>query len=90
MGVLDLFMFHLCPPEEMKASNPQDVVLILSKIGDPKRFDAEVKQLVFGTGGLVQACHMGFERVSLLGAVAQRGFDRSLTNLAQTMAASTQ
>lgn len=64
----------------MKASNPQDVAFILSKIDDPQRFDAEVKNLVFGNGGLVQACHMGFERVSLLGAVAQQGFHRSLTS----------
>lgn len=71
---------HDLKVQEMKASNPQDVAFILSKIDDPQRFDAEVKNLVFGNGGLVQACHMGFERVSLLGAVAQQGFHRSLTS----------
>mgnify|MGYP002803525004 FL=1 len=70
---------HHLKVQEMKASNPSDVKFILSKIDDPRQFDAELQQLIFGTGGLVQCCHMGFERVSLLGAVAQRGFDRSRT-----------
>ena len=37
---------------------------ILSKIDDPRQFDADLQQLIFGTGGLVQACHMGFEHLS--------------------------
>eukprot|EP00435_Cladocopium_sp_Y103_P070289 s99_g35.t1 len=71
----EVWLHHL-KVQEMKASNPADVKFILSKIDDPRQFDADLQQLIFGTGGLVQACHMGFERVSLLGAVAQKGFDR--------------
>ena len=36
---------------------------ILSKIDDPWQFDADLQQLIFGTGGLVQACHMGFKHL---------------------------
>lgn len=74
----EVWLHHL-KVQEMKASNPADAKFILSKIDDPRQFDADLQQLIFGTGGLVQACHMGFERMSLLGAVAQKGFDRQRT-----------
>ena len=42
---------------------------ILSKIDDPRQFDADLQQLIFGTGGLVQAPEQrdgtGFRRILL-------------------------
>eukprot|EP00439_Symbiodinium_sp_Y106_P068872 s439_g11.t1 len=59
--------------EEMSASNPADTELILSKIEDKARFNAELQSLIFGKDGLISACHMGFERMAILGAVARQG-----------------
>ena len=47
---------------------------ILSKIDDPRQFDADLQQLIFGTGGLVQACHMGFEHLSSMMGPMGLGF----------------
>jgi len=64
---------HCLKVEEMSASNPADTELILSKIEDKARFNAELQSLIFGKDGLISACHMGFERMAILGAVARQG-----------------
>ncbi|CAE7567789.1 unnamed protein product [Symbiodinium natans] len=64
---------HCLKVEEMSASNAADTELILSQIEDKARFNAELQSLIFGTDGLISACHMGFERMAILGAVARQG-----------------
>ncbi|CAE7441076.1 unnamed protein product [Symbiodinium sp. CCMP2592] len=64
---------HCLKVEEMSASNPADTELILSKIEDKARFNEELQSLIFGKDGLISACHMGFERMAILGAVARQG-----------------
>mmetsp|Transcript_48249 Transcript_48249/g.90303 ORF Transcript_48249/g.90303 Transcript_48249/m.90303 type:complete len:181 (-) Transcript_48249:19-561(-) len=70
---------HELKVQEMKASNLADIELILSKIDDKERFNAELQSLIFGKDGLISTCNMGFERMSILGKVAQRGADRVKT-----------
>jgi len=60
--------------QEMKASNPDDVELILSQISDLDAFNQEVQQLIFDTDGLVPTWCKGLEQMSLLGEVARRGY----------------
>ncbi|CAK9023250.1 unnamed protein product [Durusdinium trenchii] len=71
---------HLLKVEQMKASNPSDTELILAKIDDKQRFNEELQSLIFDENGLVQACHAGFDKVSLLGAIAQRGATRGMSS----------
>ena len=70
--------------ETMKASNASDTQLILSKILDKERFNEELRSLIFDENGLIQACHEGFDKVAMLGAIAQRGATRAIRVLAQT------
>jgi len=64
---------------DMKASNPDDTALILSRISDYAKFDDQIQHLIFDHGGLVQNWHIGYERVAMLGEIARRGFNRKST-----------
>jgi len=62
--------------EEMRASNPDDTALILSRIDDKAAFDSEVQKMIFGTDGLLQTCLGGFQKVKRLGEIAKQGYQR--------------
>ncbi|CAL1166605.1 unnamed protein product [Cladocopium goreaui] len=69
--------------ETMSASNPSDTELILSKIDDKQQFNEELRSLIFDENGLIQACHAGFDKVAMLGAIAQRGATRVVRHRSQ-------
>ncbi|CAE7455228.1 unnamed protein product [Symbiodinium natans] len=67
---------HQLKVEEMQASSEEDTQYILSQIQDKDKFNAELRDFIFGTEGLIESCHRGFDFMGLLADAARKGLDR--------------